>query len=126
MDSPTPSFLFDKQGLDYAPCTGKRALPMAVFGESEGMEINWLDLHRARAGVRAPLTVFQLHAHGPGAYLRAAVASIDLITSSISVTSPRSISMSCRKTSCINSQRSPTAWRGTITRKLSVASRQVA
>lgn len=47
-------------------------------------------------------------------------------TSSRSVTSPRSMSISCRKTSCINSQRSPTASRGTITRKLSVASRQVA
>src|SRR5207247_2533788 len=41
-------------------------------------------------------------------------------------TSPRSKSISSRFTSCMISHRSPTASRGTTTRKLSVASRQVA
>src|SRR5258706_1398148 len=41
-------------------------------------------------------------------------------------TSPRSKSISSRFTSCMISHRSPTASQGTITRKLSVASRQVA
>ena len=47
-------------------------------------------------------------------------------TSATGVTSPRSISMSSKLTSCITSQRSPIASRGTITRKLSTASRHVA
>src|SRR5579862_10059690 len=47
-------------------------------------------------------------------------------TVSIGTTSPMSRSMSRRFTSCMISQRSPTASRGTITRKLSVASRHVA
>src|SRR5262249_50234041 len=47
-------------------------------------------------------------------------------TSASGVTSAVSISISSKKTSCINSQRSPTASRGTITRNASVASRQVA
>ena len=47
-------------------------------------------------------------------------------TSATGVTSPRSISISSKLTSCINSQRSPMASRGTITRKLSTASRHVA
>ncbi len=63
---------------------------------------------------------------GAPRYGRGGRLSSERITSSTGVTSPRSMSMSSRLTSWNSSHRSPTASFGTMTRKLSVASRQLA
>ncbi len=65
--------------------------------------------------------IYNLHAHA-----LFGISCKYSITSSVGITSPRSMSMSTRFTRCMISHRSPTASRGTITRKLLVASRQLA
>ena len=116
-----PAFLQEDRGNGggglAARAFGLRHPPAAVRAPDIGLR------HHGRTALRqAVQDLTKIFSHAAGA----ARPSRCSTTSSTGVTSPRSMSMSSRLTSCMISHRSPTASRGTMTRKLSIASRQVA